>query len=100
MLDYGFTDEKRRWIKNKPMEYICFSGVTAKGLKGASELYAPDSLPLTMECKNCDFEIVSEEFALFENVSFKLENVTFAGKTPCLKGLDGKTYAIEQTKKD
>ena len=100
LLDYGFTDEKRRWIKNKPMEYICFSNVTAKGLKGASELYAPDYLPLIMECKNCDFEILSGEFAFFENTSFKLENVTFAGETPCLKGLDGKTYEIEQIKKD
>ena len=90
LLDYGFTDLKRRWIKNKPMEYICFQNITAKGLKKASELYAPDYLPLIMECKNCNFEIISGEFALFENTFFKFENVSFEGEIPCLKGLDEK----------
>ena len=100
LLDYGFTDEKRRWIKNKPMEMISFKGVTATGMKGASELFAPSYLPLEMECKDCHFEILSGEFAKYENTNFTFENVTFAGEEPCLKGLDGSISKIEQVKKD
>lgn len=96
LLDYGFTDPKRQWIKNKPMEYIRFQNVIAKGLKKGSDLYAPDYLPLQLECKDCNFEILSGIFAEFENTSFKFENVTFDGETPYLKGLDGVIKTIEQ----
>ena len=44
-----------------------------------------------------NFEILSGEFAKFENTSFKFENVTFTGGRPCLKGLDGTIYEIEQS---
>ena len=49
-------------------------------------------------CKNCEFEIKSGEFAVFENVSFGFENVSFVGTTPRLKGLDGQIYPLEQEK--
>ena len=98
LFDYGFTDEKRQWIKNKPMEFISFRGIKARNLKKASELYAPKDLPLEIVCKNCEFEIKSGEFAVFENVSFGFENVSFVGTTPRLKGLDGQIYPLEQEK--
>ena len=82
------------------MEFISFKGVTATGMKGASELFAPSYLPLEMECKDCHFEILSGEFAKYENTNFTFENVTFAGEEPCLKGLDGSISKIEQVKKD
>ena len=78
------------------MEYIRFQNVIAKGLKKGSDLYAPDYLPLQLECKDCNFEILSGIFAEFENTSFKFENVTFDGETPYLKGLDGVIKTIEQ----
>ena len=66
--------------------------------KKASELYDPKDLTLEMVRTDCEFEIKSGEFAVFENVSFGFENVSFVGTTPRLKGLDGQIYPLEQEK--
>ena len=66
--------------------------------KGKANKELINYLAKKLKIAKSDFEILSGEFALFENTSFKFENVTFVGETPCLKGLDGKVYEIEQIK--
>lgn len=100
LVDYGFTDPKKVWVKNRPMESLCLKGITAKDIKGACELYAPQDVPLQFFVKDCKIQLNGNEFALYEHTDFHFENVEFVGKAPCLKGIDGSVCEIVQEKKD
>lgn len=82
LISYCFTLPKHQWCKNEPLHSLKLQGVRAKNVGLGCRLYAPDDHPLTVECKNCTFEINNEEFGIAQNTSLSFENVRFTSNPP------------------